>query len=350
MNIIQSYTTQNQCYKNATPLNIRGLMLHSTGCAQPKASAYINSFNSPTVQKAVHAFIQEDGSVFQTMPWNFKCWHCGGSGNSYMIGVEMCEPGTIKYTGGSSWTDLNPMATATTVANLYKYAVELFAFLCKQFTLNPLQDGVILCHCEGHARGIASGHADVMHLWKPYGITMDQFRNDVAKAINGAATPTVTPPAPQPTPSTPTPAPQPSPQPATGDLKLYKVVLANKGDTLNIRQTPNGTIIGKIGNGQLTPAKDPDANGWSQLASGGYVYAKYLSPYVTSYSLVVGEFRVRTKVDMNVRKSPAVVPNNIVGTAKANNVFTVVATYGTNWGLLKSGGYMNISNTYCTRV
>ena len=263
----------------------------------------------------------------------------------------MCEPGTIKYTGGATWTDLNPQATAATVANLYKYAVELFAALCKQFNLNPAADGVILCHCEGHARGIASGHADVMHLWKPYGITMDQFRADVARAVNGG-TPAPVSPA---TPVTPAPTPQPTPakpvpQPATGDLKLYKVKLAQKGDTLNIRQSPNGAIIGKIGNGQLTPAKDPDANGWSQLASGGYVYAKYLTPYITSYNLVVGEFRVRTKVDMNVRKAPVVAPDNIVGTAKANNVFTVVATYGTSWGLLKSGGYMNISSTYCTRV
>ena len=348
MNIIQSYTTNNQCYKNATPITVKGLMLHSTGCAQPKASAYINSFNSSTVQKAVHAFIQEDGNVYQTLPWNIKAWHCGGRGNGYMIGVEMCEPGTIKYTGGASWTDLNPAATATTVANLYKYAVELFAFLCKQFSLNPLADGVILCHCEGHARGIASGHADVMHLWKPYGITMDMFRNDVAKAIAGGAVPSPTP-TPSPTPQ-PTPTPTPAPQPSTGGMKLYKVKLEKKGDTLNVRNMPGGTIIGKLGNGQLTPAADPDANGWSKIGSGGYVYFKYLTPYTTSYALNVGEFRVRTKTDMNVRKAPVVTPDNIVGTAKANNIFTIVATYGTNWGLMKSGGYMNISSKYCDRV
>ena len=72
--------------------------------------------------------------------------------------------------------------------------------------------------------------------------------------------------------------------------------------------------------------------------------------YTTSYALNVGEFRVRTKTDMNVRKAPVVTPDNIVGTAKANNVFTIVATYGTNWGLMKSGGYMNISSKYCDRV
>jgi hypothetical protein len=343
MNIIQSYTTQNQCYKNNTKINVKGLMLHSTGCAQPKASAYINSFNNPSVQKAVHAFIQDDGSVFQTLPWNIKAWHCGGKGNSYMIGVEMCEPGTIKYSGGATWTDLNPTATKASVMALYAHSVELFALLCKQFGLNPTADGVILCHCEGHARGIASGHADVMHLWKPFGLTMDQFRADVAKVVNGGNISI-----PQ---STPVQSTQTTnvPQPSTGDFKLYKVQLEKKGDTLNIRQTPNGTVIGKFGNGQLTPAKAPDANGWQQIDPTGYVYAKYLVPYVSSYNMKLGVFMIKTKTDMNVRKAPVVTPDNIVGVAKANTVFTVVATYG-NWGLLKSGGFMNISTQYCTRV
>ena len=63
----------------------------------------------------------------------------------------------------------------------------------------------------------------------------------------------------------------------------------------------------------------------------------------------LGVFMIKTKTDMNVRKAPVVAPDNIVGVAKANTVFTVVATYG-NWGLLKSGGFMNISTQYCTRV
>lgn len=340
MNIIQSYITNNQCYKNATKITVKGLMLHSTGCAQPKALAYINSFNSPTVQKAVHGFIQQDGNIYQTLPWNWKAWHCGGSGNSYMIGVEICEPGTIKYTGGSSWQDLDPASTKASVFATYGYAVELFAMLAKQFNLNPLQDGVILCHSEGNSRGIASAHADVMHLWKPFGLTMDMFRQDVAKKLNGGTVQV---------PTQPTPTPQPSPQPVTGDMKLYKVVLEKKGDTLNIRQTPNGAVIGKLGNGQLTPAKNPDANGWAQIASGGYVYAKYLSPYVSQYNLVVGEFKIRTKTDMNVRKDP-IITDNIVGIAKAGNVFTIVATYGTSWGLMRAGGYISISDKYVSRI
>lgn len=68
----------------------------------------------------------------------------------------------------------------------YDTAVELFAFLCKQFELDPLADGVIISHKEGHKRGIASDHVDPHHLWDGLqsGYTMDGFRKDVGMVID----------------------------------------------------------------------------------------------------------------------------------------------------------------------
>ncbi len=70
----------------------------------------------------------------------------------------------------------------------YEAAVELFAYLCKQYNLNPTADGVIISHREGHSRGIASNHGDPEHLWKGLGLgyTMDGFRKDVKAAMGGA--------------------------------------------------------------------------------------------------------------------------------------------------------------------
>lgn len=44
----------------------QGLMLHSVGCPQPKASVFINSWNSPSYNNAcVHGFIDgNDGTVY----------------------------------------------------------------------------------------------------------------------------------------------------------------------------------------------------------------------------------------------------------------------------------------------
>ena len=100
----------------------------------------------------------------------------------------MCEPACIKYTGGSSFT-CSDKATAKAVAKrTYEAAVELFAYLCKKYNLDPTADGVIISHREGHSRGIASNHGDPEHLWKglSMGYTMDGFRKEVTAAMNGS--------------------------------------------------------------------------------------------------------------------------------------------------------------------
>lgn len=163
----------------------QGLMLHSVGCPQPKAEVFIQKWNKPGVEKAAHAFVEPD-AVYQTLPWNYRGWHAGGAANNTHIGVEMTEPATIKYTGGSSWVDLDPTATETFIRKTYANAAALFAELCRQFKLNPLADGVIISHKEGHQRGSASNHGDPEHLWSKFGLTMDGFRAEVAKRMSSA--------------------------------------------------------------------------------------------------------------------------------------------------------------------
>lgn len=183
MEIIEAYATQNKCYQIGTPLKPRGIMLHSIGCPQPNASVMAQNYNQyrPNGQSVcVHAFVQRDGKVYQTLPYTMRAWHCGGSANSTHIGIEMTEPASIVYTGGASWRDLDPAATEAHVRGTYAAAVELFAQLCTQYALDPLEDGVIISHAEGAARGIASAHADPTHLWQAFGLTMDGFRADVA--------------------------------------------------------------------------------------------------------------------------------------------------------------------------
>ena len=188
MKLIESILTKNPCYTAGRKITVKGLMLHSVGCPQPKASVFINSWNSASYDRAcVHAFIDgNDGTVYQTLPWNHRGWHGGGSSNNTHIGVEMCEPACIKYVGGSSFT-CSDTATAKAVAKrTYEAAVELFAYLCKMYSLDPLGDGVIVSHREGHSRGIASNHGDPEHLWNQLGMgyTMTTFRNAVKAQLS----------------------------------------------------------------------------------------------------------------------------------------------------------------------
>ena len=188
MNLIESILTKNPCYLAGSKIKVKGLMLHSVGCSQPSASVFVRNWNTSTnvVQACVHGFIDANtGDVYQTLPWEHRGWHCGGDANSTHIGVEMCEPDCITYTKGANFTCSDTARAKVMVERTYKSAVELFAYLCNKYNLNPLADGVILAHSEAYKRGVASNHADPEHLWKglklPY--TMDSFRKDVNAAM-----------------------------------------------------------------------------------------------------------------------------------------------------------------------
>ena len=205
MKRIESILTRHPCYAAGRTIAIKGLMLHSVGCSQPSASVFVREWNNPGYERAcVHAFIDgSTGDVYQTLPWDYRGWHCGTgtsgqSANNTHIGIEMCEPACIAYTGGTSFTFVcTHLPAAKAVAKrTYETAVELFAVLCRRYGLDPLGDGVILSHTEGYSRGVASNHSDPEHLWNQLGMgyTMDGFRMAVQAAAERENAAAVSPP------------------------------------------------------------------------------------------------------------------------------------------------------------
>lgn len=197
MKIVEHFLTRNRCYQAARQNTKGGLMLHSVGCPQPSAQVFVNSWNNADKSVCVHAFIDANtGDVYQTLPWEYRGWHCGsgpnGSGNDTHIGVEMCEPACIRYMGSARFACSNVEEARAAVRRTYESTVQLFVELCERFRLDPLADGVILSHEEGHRRGIASNHGDPVHLWNQLnmGYTMDGFRKAVKAAMGSAAVPT----------------------------------------------------------------------------------------------------------------------------------------------------------------
>lgn len=190
MELVQSILTANPCYTACKKIHVKGLVLHSVGCPQPSAEVFVKNLNSPSAKVCVHAFVDANtGKVYQTLPWDYKAWHCGGAANSTHIGVEMCEPSCIKYTSGASITCSDEKKAKETVTLTLNAAVELFALLCRQYGLDPLEDGVIISHKEGHDRGVASGHGDPDHLFTQLHMnyTMNNFRRAVAAAMGSTA-------------------------------------------------------------------------------------------------------------------------------------------------------------------
>lgn len=192
--MIVRYLTKNNCYIKGQKHTPKGFMLHSTGANNPYIKRYVpndehgligvnqynNTWDTPTpggTSVCVHGFIGKlnDGTVdfVQTLPWDIVGWHSGkgikGSAN-YMgyVGVEICEDG---------------LTDSVYFKKVYEKAVEVVSDFCKTYNLNPLDDGVVICHSEGYKMGIASNHADVMHWFSKHGKTMDDFRKDVFKRM-----------------------------------------------------------------------------------------------------------------------------------------------------------------------
>lgn len=187
MNLHKLIFTNNRCYKAGRKIKPKGIMVHSTGANNPTLKRYVgpddgrlgknqydNHWNMSNLSVCVHAFIGKlaNGAIatYQVLPWDHRGWHCGGSGNDTHISFEICEDG---------------LTDKTYFNKVYKEAVELCAYLCEMYKLDPLKDGVLICHSEGHKRGIASNHGDVMHWFPKHGKSMDTFRKDVAAQMKG---------------------------------------------------------------------------------------------------------------------------------------------------------------------
>ena len=186
MNLHTLIFTENACYKANRKITVKGIMVHSTGANNPWLKRYVgpddgllgknrynnhwNTYHPGGREVCVHGFIGklDDGTIatYQTLPWDHRGWHAGGSANNTHIGFEICEDG---------------LSDPTYFRAVYNEAVELCAYLCKQFGLTEAD---IICHSEGYKKGIASNHGDVMHWFPRHGKSMDTFRADVKALLS----------------------------------------------------------------------------------------------------------------------------------------------------------------------
>lgn len=329
MRLIKCMLTANDCYKAGRTITPKGVMVHSTGANNPLVARYVqpvegqkdeaqlkaeiggnrnaNDWNNPGLDVCTHAFVGKlaDGGVgtVQTLPWNHRGWHAGtgtsgGSANNTHIAFEICE---------------DDLTDEGYFRKVYQEAVELTAMLCKTYNLNPLADGVVICHSEGYQRGVASNHADVMHWFPKFGKSMDTFRADVSKAM--------------------TPA-QVKPQPPVSG-KTYTVV---KGDTLSEIAQKYGTTVDTLV--QLNGIKDPNLIVVGQvLKLPGSITG--FTPYTVK--VTVTELRIRSGPGTDTQAQGFIEPG----------VYTIVEEAdgpgAKRWGKLKSGAGW-ISLDYAEKV
>lgn len=200
LRIYRLYFTESDCYKSGTRQTSVGVQVHSTGANNPNLRRYvqpddgrlgkhqyINHHNRPGVDVCASAYIGRlaDGTVavYQTLPWDMRCWISGKGDNGNAnrlgyIGYEICEDGLDDetYFNDAVMTD----------------AVNLTAHLCNVMGTNPYNvvksfaegDAIaVMDHRELASRKLASGHGDINHWLRRYGLNMDDFRQKVSDVM-----------------------------------------------------------------------------------------------------------------------------------------------------------------------
>ena len=191
MNLQKLILTENACYKAGRKITVKGIMVHSTGANNPWLKRYVgpddgklgknqynnhwNTYHPGGREVCVHGFIGKlaDGTIatYQTLPWDHRGWHAGGSANNTHIGFEICE---------------DDLTDAIYFKKVYQEAIDLCVYLCKEYGLTEKN---IICHSEGYKQGVASNHGDVMHWFPKHGKSMDTFRAEVAAKLKVNETP-----------------------------------------------------------------------------------------------------------------------------------------------------------------
>lgn len=200
LTIYRLYFTESDCYKKGTRITPCGVQVHSTGANNPWLRRYVgpddgrlgvnsngNTHNRPGRDVCASAYIGKlaDGTVavYQTLPWNYKCWLSGSGSNGNAnnlgyIGFEICEDNL----DNEQYFD-----------DAMEKAVLLTAYLCQKIGVDPwtivkeTPDGpayAVMDHAALHSVGLASNHADIGTWLKIMGYDFHDFRDWVRDAMD----------------------------------------------------------------------------------------------------------------------------------------------------------------------
>ncbi len=291
--ITEALCTGNRRYQAAEALTPVGVVLHSIGTPQPKASVLRDYWQRDASPYVVH-YMVDDQNILHCMPDNLKCWHVGSPGNSKWIGIEMGEPSQITYTSGATFTVSDLAAAQAYAEAAYRNAVWLIAKLCKQHGWDPFT--AVYTHREVTRQRLSNtDHVDPQHLWDGLGMgkTLLQLRRDVASAMGQASA-----------------APAPD-QPAAGQMYRIRKSWADAASQ-----------IGAYTN--LEYAKAACTDGYAVFDSAGN--------RVWPVNYIV---RITAQSGLNVRSGPGT-NYGVVMTLAYGGGYTIVEEQN-GWGKLKSG-------------
>lgn len=186
MEIKKCLLVNNSCYKKASKMVPKGIVVHSTGANNPYLKRYVqpddgilgknqynNDWNRSGLNSCVNAFIGKDknGKVrcYQTLPFDYMPWGCAsgnkGSYNYTHIQFEICE---------------DALKDEKYFNEAFGVAMDFCAYLCKEYSISV--DNIV-SHHEAYLKGYGSNHTDCDHWLKKFNKNMDWFRNEVKATL-----------------------------------------------------------------------------------------------------------------------------------------------------------------------
>lgn len=384
MNLIELFQKQSTWYTGTTTGVPVGICLHDTGCNNTTLKRYVqpndsdpdwqakidligwnknyNDWNHAKRAAGVNAWIGTlaDGSIVtvQAGPWNYRPWGVGGGKYGSLNGdkndpdawfwlqFEICEDNRKNY---------------QYFEKAYFEAVDLCAYWCDMFGFDPYgtvtykghKIPVITCHQDSYRLGFGANHSDVLDWFPNFNITMDDFRDAVARKMGNVEIIK---------PIEPTPEPVPEPTPVDNVVKVGSLVSINKGAKYySGTSIPNW--VSKRNWYVYSAPEGKDRIVLNVSEDGRY---KIMSPIHRNDVTVVGANQdtndtsiptvptepvgYRVKVlngALNIRKGPGT-NYDIVGVIRDYGVYTIIETRGT-WGRLKSGvGWIALG--WCSKI
>ena len=303
LTVSQQYIHCNRSHQYLQP---RGLVIHDTDCPNGSAQNNHDYFNRTYAGASAHYFVGWDKTI-QAIPESEVAWHAGYTANHRFLSIEMCEPRSGNYAQFNK---------------VYWDTVDLAANICKRYGWSTNQ---VFSHKYCSNTWHQTDHQDPYAFLQKFGKSWDGLMRDIQAKINGGGGSVTT----NSTSSNPSSSSNYSDQNYKGSDTNATVQV---NSTLNVRETPNGKIIGQLHNGEKVKINYTCSTGdWYSIYygdKGGFVSKKYVkangsnNSHKSSTDQVLNG-KVIAHIGLNVRD----VNGNIIGCLPCGREVTIDTLY-----------------------
>ncbi len=272
---------------------------HWVGNAGSSAAANRNYFNNSGVYASSHYIIGLDGEIIRCVPED-EVAYTTNSANSYSIGIECCHPTSDGHYNEATYNSM----------------IELGAYLCKKYNLDPIND--MIRHYDVTKKCCPKWFVEHPSDWV-------KFKNDIKNKMNGNGS-------------------------ILSSVNVPYIARITC-DELNIREKDSfdSKVVGVLHKGDAYTITQ-ESNGLGKLKYEGWISVneKYIDKLPVQQTQEPNSFRIKViNCDTLNARTGAGTNYPIADVVKKGTILTIVGESG-NWYKTKSSLYVHKS--YCEKI